>query len=228
MTLLLLHGALGTRTQLDALGALVARRRPVLPIEFEGHGTTPPRDRAFSVDGFVENVIAALDTAGLEKVDVFGYSMGGYVGLALALAHPARVSTITTLGTSFHWTPERAAREVARLDPAGMRARVPDFARALEARHGGAGGWEAVLGRTAAFLTILGQRPTLGPAQLAGIHHRVRIMVGDRDATVSVEESASVYRQLPSGELMVLPRTPHPMEQVDVYRLADVLIELTS
>jgi pimeloyl-ACP methyl ester carboxylesterase len=228
MTLLLLHGALGTRHQLDALGALVSRRRPVLPVEFEGHGTTPPRDRPFSVDGFVENVIAALDTAGLEKVDVFGYSMGGYVGLALALAHPERVSTITTLGTSFDWTPERAAREAMRLDPARMREKVPDFARALEERHAGTGGWEAMLHRTSAFLISLGQQPPLGPAQLAAIQHRVRIMVGDRDATVSVEESAAAYRRLPSGELMVLPRTPHPMEQVDVYRLADVLIELTS
>ena len=53
-------------------------------------------------------------------------------------------------------------------------------------------------------------------------------MVGDRDTTVSVEESAAAYRALPSGELMVLPRTQHPIERVDVYRLADVLIELTS
>jgi pimeloyl-ACP methyl ester carboxylesterase len=228
MTLLLLHGALGTRTQLDALAAIVSRRRPVLQLEFEGHGTTPPRGRAFSVDAFVENVVAGLDSAGLEKVDVFGYSMGGYAGLALALAHPERVSTITTLGTKFAWDPASAEREARRLDPATIRAKVPAFAETLATRHAAIDGWEAVLGRTAAFFTSLGHRPVLGPAELARIHHRVRIMVGDRDASVSVEESATAYRQLPSGELMVLPRTPHPMEQVDAYRLADVLIELTS
>lgn len=227
MTLLLLHGALGSRAQLDALAALVSRRRPVHQIEFEGHGATGSRDRPFSVDGFVENVVAALDSSGLEKVDVFGYSMGGYVGLALALAHPGRVSTITTLGTRFAWDPATAAREAARLDPEVIRAKVPAFASTLAERHV-ASGWEALLARTAAFITSLGERAPLGQAELARIHHRVRIMVGDRDGTVSVEESAATFRQLPSGELMVLPRTPHPMEQVDVYRLADVLIELTS
>lgn len=175
MTLLLLHGAGGSRAQLDPLAALVALRRPVHQVEFEGHGATPARGRPATVDAYVENVVAALDTLGLQKVDVFGYELGGSVALALALAHPHRVSTITTLGSRF-------------------------------------GGADA----------------PLGAGELARIHHRVRIMVGDRDGTVSVEESAAAFRQLPSGELMVLPRTPHPLEQVDVYRLADVLIELTS
>ena len=44
------------------------------------------------------------------------------------------------------------------------------------------------------------------------VTHPVRVMVGDRDATVSVEESAAVARILPAGELAVLPRTPHPID----------------
>lgn len=228
MTMLLLHGALGARHELDALGALVSRRRPVLAVEFEGHGATPARDRAFTLPGFVENVVAALDSAGLEKVDVFGYSMGGYVALSFALAHPSRVSTITTLGTRFAWDAEGAAHAVAALDPEVLRKKAPDYVRTLTRRHEGAGGWEAVVARTAALLTTLGAEPPLGPAELARIQQRVRIMVGDRDRVVSVEESAEVFRQLPAGELMVLPRTPHPLEQVDVYRLADVLIEIMS
>lgn len=228
MTMLLVHGALGARHELDALGALMARRRPVLAVELEGHGTTPARERAFTLDGFVENAVAALDSAGLEKVDVFGYSMGGYVALSLALAHPSRVSTITTLGTRFAWDATSAELAAAGLDAGVLRDTAPEFVRTLTRRHEGAGGWEAVVSRTAAFIRTLGERPPLGPAELARIHHRVRIMVGDRDRIVSVEESAEAFRQLPAGELMVLPRTPHPLEQVDVYRLADVLIELTS
>jgi pimeloyl-ACP methyl ester carboxylesterase len=225
MTLLLLHGVLGRRTQLDALDALVSHRRPVLQVEFEGHGTTPARARPFSVEGFVENVVAALDSAGLEKVDVFGYSIGGYVGLALALAHPSRVSTITTLGTRFDWKADSAKREAALLQERG-RALI-DRLEGME-RVGGDVIIDGTVARTAALLASLGEHAPLDASALACIHHRVRIMVGDRDASVSVEESAAAFRRLPSGELMVLPRTPHPIEQVDVYRLADVLIELTS
>lgn len=228
MPLLLLHGALGSRDQLDPLAALITRRRPVLQMEFEGHGTTPGHGTAFTIDGFVRNVVAALDTAGVDKADVFGYSMGGYVALAFALAHPGRVTTITTLGTKFDWTPGIARDAAAFLDAGTLRAKAPAFTDTLRARHAGAGGWEGMLQRTAAFLTRLGEHAPLDEDALARIHHRVRIMVGDRDRDVSVEESAAAYRRLPSGELMVLPRTPHPIEQVDVYRLADVLIELTS
>jgi hypothetical protein len=42
---------------------------------------------------------------------------------------------------------------------------------------------------------------------------------------VSVEEAAGAFRALPNGELLVLPRTPHPLEQVDAGRLATALAE---
>ncbi|MFN8423214.1 MAG: hypothetical protein U0470_07385 [Anaerolineae bacterium] len=48
----------------------------------------------------------------------------------------------------------------------------------------------------------------------------MRIAVGDRDATVTVEECVAAYRALPAGELEVLARTQHPLERVDVGRLA--------
>ena len=49
------------------------------------------------------------------------------------------------------------------------------------------------------------------------------MIVGDRDATVSVDESAAAYRALARGELTVLPRTAHPIEQVDGALLAEQL-----
>jgi pimeloyl-ACP methyl ester carboxylesterase len=146
--------------------------------------------------------------------------MGGYVALLLATTAPERVAAVATLGTKFHWDPGVAAREAGRLDPTAIRAKVPRFAEALAARHEGAGGWEGVLARTAELLRDLGDRPALGPAELSRVAQPARVMVGDRDATVSVEETAGAFRTLPAGELAVLPRTPHPLEQVDVGRLA--------
>src|SRR5438874_2630061 len=53
--------------------------------------------------------------------------------------------------------------------------------------------------------------------------HRIRVGVGDRDSTVSVEESAGVFRLLPQGELQVFPATPHPLEKVSVQMLASAI-----
>jgi pimeloyl-ACP methyl ester carboxylesterase len=228
--LLLLHGALGAGAQLAPLAAALAQRlgRPADVLELEGHGETAPHPDGFSIERFAEQVVERLDARGVERAALFGYSMGGYVALHLARVHPERVAAVATLGTKFRWDPETAAREAARLDPAAIRAKVPRFAEALAARHGGggaAGGWEAVLARTAALLRSLGERPLLTDAALAEVAARVRVIVGDRDATVTVEETAGSYRALSNGELLVLPRTPHPLEQLDVERLAGALAE---
>ena len=224
MTLYLFHGALGSASQLDPL---VARLRPrandYRVVEFAGHGNTPSGERPFSIAGFVEQVAEELDRDGIENADFFGYSMGGYVALAFALAHPDRARNIVTLGTKFEWTPDVAARDAARLDPVTIRSKVPRFADQLEARHRGAGGWERVLSQTSALLRELGERPLLDTSALQRITQQVRIVVGDRDATVSVEESARIARALGRGELAVLPGTPHPFEQVNHALLVELL-----
>jgi hypothetical protein len=97
------------------------------------------------------------------------------------------------------------------------------FAEQLELRHAAAGGWETTLASTESLLTELGERPPLTAESLARISIPVCIGVSDRDVTVSVEESARISRQLGAGSLMVLPNTPHPLEQVDQALLAGVL-----
>ena len=74
----------------------------------------------------------------------------------------------------------------------------------------------------------LGVHPTLDPPTLSSIAQPVRIMVGDRDATVSVDESLTTVRALVAGELEVLPRTPHPLERAPLARLAFSLIEFLA
>ena len=165
-----------------------------------------------------------MDGASIDQADVFGYSMGGYVALYLAATSPDRVRRVATLATKLAWTPETAARECALLDAATIRAKVPKFAAALEARHTAAG-WEALLTNTAELLRELGSRPRLTNEVLASIRQPARIAVGDRDGTVTIDECVSAVRQLPQGELEVFPRTPHPFEKVPIERLAYSLSE---
>jgi pimeloyl-ACP methyl ester carboxylesterase len=177
------------------------------------------RNRPFRIEHFAENVIDYLDAHSLVAADMFGYSMGGYVALYLADIQGARVGRIATLGTKFDWSPQSAARETRMLDPEAIRAKVPAFANALEARHTAAG-WKNVLERTAEMMTELGENKLLDDEQLGGVEHRVRIGIGDRDRMVSIEESLWAYRALPNGELEVMPSTPHPIEQVSTRQLA--------
>jgi pimeloyl-ACP methyl ester carboxylesterase len=133
---------------------------------------------------------------------------------------------VVTLATKLAWTPEVAAREASRLDAGAIRAKVPRFADALAARHAGAGGWERVLARTAAMLHALAAHPAVTPDVLARVTGPTRICVGDRDATVTLDECATAVRTLPRGELAVLPGTGHPLEHADPTRVAREVAEL--
>jgi pimeloyl-ACP methyl ester carboxylesterase len=226
--LYLIHGALGSADQLLPLEHSLAAIGDVRRVELAGHGATPLGNLPFTIETFAAQLLARLDADGVECADIFGYSMGGYVALTLALEHSPRIRRIVTLGTKFEWTSEVAAKEAGRLDAAKMRAKVPRFAEQLERRHAVAGGWEQTLAATASLLTELGDHPRLTAESLARISIPVCIGVGDRDATVSVEESARISRQLGAGSLMVLPNTPHPLEQVDHPLLADLLMRLLS
>ena len=222
--LVLLHGALGDAGQLAPLATRLGSTRRVFVLELEGHGGTPLRDRPLRIESFASDVIAKLDGRGITQAHFFGYSMGGYVALYLASIAPDRIARVATLATKLVWTPEIAARESAMLDAATIRAKVPKFAAALEARHTAAG-WEALLASTAELMHELGARPRITDDLLATIKQPVRIAVGDRDATVTIDESVAAVRRLAGGELEVHPRTAHPFEKAPVDRIARSLLE---
>ncbi len=215
----LLHGALGAAAQVAPLGARLDLDAPVLVPDLPGHGARADDDLPFSMDRFADDVRARIAAAGCARAVIFGYSMGGYVALHLAAAAPDVVRAVGTLGTKLAWTPETAARETRQLDAAAIRAKVPRFADLLAERHG-ADRWEGLLARTAALLRALGDAPPVTAASLATISCPVRLAVGDRDATVTLDETRDAVAALAHGELEVLPGTGHPFERAPLDRVA--------
>lgn len=224
--LLLLHGALGSRTQLAALAEQLAPHCDVHTLDFPGHGGTPATE-SFSIPYFARHVQQYCSEKGLARVTIFGYSMGGYVALYLARQQPHLVGRVITLATKFHWDEATAAREVKMLQPELIEQKVPQFAKTLRERHAPAD-WTGVLHHTAMLLQGLGQQNALAPEDYKAITCPCLLMLGDRDKMVTLEETAAVYRQLPQGQLAVLPNTPHPLEAVSVDRLAWMIRQAMS
>src|SRR5882724_6957187 len=115
--LLLLHGALGASSQFGDLANELAGHFDLHMMNLPGHGGEPISDEPFSIAGFAEVLHAWLAGRGLEGIDVFGYSMGGYVALHLARHSPGAVGRVFTLATKFAWDASTSAKETAMLDP---------------------------------------------------------------------------------------------------------------
>lgn len=192
-------------------------------MDFPGHGGAP-LPGGFDASTFAEALLQFLAAEQVGPMNLFGYSMGGYIALEAARRAPDLIQAVATLGTKFTWTPEVARKERRFLDPGTIRAKVPYFAEVLERRHR-ALPWPELLAHTGAMMTTLGESPLLDAAALGSIQHPVRIMVGDQDGTVTVEESVVASRAIPAGQLEVIPLTPHPLEKVPLPRLAGSLTE---
>jgi pimeloyl-ACP methyl ester carboxylesterase len=72
---------------------------PVLAPDLRGHGASGP-DGPYTVDGYVDDVLAAMDAAGLGAAHLAGGSLGGSIGLALAARCPDRALSVTTFGST--------------------------------------------------------------------------------------------------------------------------------
>jgi len=91
--LVLLH-ALGERaTDWDVVAGPLSARRRVYAVDLRGHGDSAwPGE--YSLELMRDDVLALLDGAGLDAVDLIGHSMGGVVAYLVAAAQPRRVRTL--------------------------------------------------------------------------------------------------------------------------------------
>lgn len=209
--MILLHGALGAAAQLAELSAHFDTGT-AHTFNFVGHGAAAPPDGPLTIERLAAQLEEYVETHGLHGSSCFGYSMGGYVALVAAATRPGLLGPVTTFATKFDWTPEAAAKEAAQLDPETIGRKVPKFAALLESRHGPSG-WGPLCVSTAALMRDLGAHPLLDAAALARISTPVKLMVGDRDPIVTIEETVAAYRALADGQLAVLPGLGHPLER---------------
>lgn len=216
--LLLLHGALGSKSQLESLKNTLSSSFEVHCLDFYGHGTKTLSDEPYRIAGFAEQVNDWLEEKQFSTISIFGYSMGGYVALYLAAKYPGKVNRIITLATKFDWNETSAGKETKMLDPEKIEAKVPMFANELSERHG-AHYWKNVLRKTSDMMLELGKQKGLSDAELTQIEIPVLVAVGDRDPMVSLEETVTAAKQLKNGALLVLPNTVHPIEKVPLARL---------
>lgn len=216
--LLLLHGALGAKNQMETLSPYLSPAHTIYALDFPGHGGSLAKG-PFSIPYFGKTVLDFLDRENIQKTDIFGYSMGGYVALYLAWKYPDRVRRMVTLGTKFDWNPDSAAREAAMLDPERIALKVPHFAETLAQRHAPLD-WKSVLHQTAELLQGLGNGNALPEEAFDQIHCPVTILLGEADNMVTLVESQQTATALANGRFEILPGTKHPIEQVDPKILA--------
>ena len=214
--LIVLHGAYMNIPSMGGIIPALAERHRVYAVEFQGHGRTTDIDRPITYENLGDDVAVFMDAVGLEKADVFGYSMGASAGLQLAIRHPEKVGRLIVAS---------AAYDIEGLQPA-FRAFIPQltvemmlampFAEEYKQLAADPNGFPALVEK----LIALEHEPLAWEADVKALETPVLVITGDADVA-TLEHSVAMFRllgggdmgdmgqPLPASRLAVMPATSH-------------------
>jgi pimeloyl-ACP methyl ester carboxylesterase len=94
--MILLHGGLESGEMFGPTLTALAERHQVITVDLQGHGRTADIDRPLDTRLMADDIAALIDHLGLDRPDLVGYSLGGWVALHTAARHPAKVGRLVT------------------------------------------------------------------------------------------------------------------------------------
>jgi pimeloyl-ACP methyl ester carboxylesterase len=208
----------------------LAQDRPVILVDYRGVGRSEGQTPE-SMESLAADIIAFIRTLGVEKVDIFGFSIGGMVAQQVALDAPELVRRLILVGTGpaggeglQEFSPqvkEIIARQNA---TAGERQLNLFFSPSADSQAAG----KAWLARIAERQTDRepASIPQVAQAQLVAlakwgaiaedrydplkrITHRSLVMNGHNDIMVPTINSYILQQHLPNARLVLFPDSGH-------------------
>jgi 3-oxoadipate enol-lactonase len=109
-----LSNSLGsTHAMWDAQAEALAEHFRVVRYDTRGHGESPVPVGPYDIDDLADDVVALLDTLGVERAHFVGLSLGGMTGMRLAARNPERVDRLVVLCTGARLDPSSGWRDRA-------------------------------------------------------------------------------------------------------------------
>jgi pimeloyl-ACP methyl ester carboxylesterase len=204
-----------------------AASRHVIAFDNRGIGASSGAP-ATSIEEMARDAITFIKGMGLERVDLFGFSMGGMIAQEIALTEPQLVRKMIVAGTGPAGGEgiSRVAR-VTYLDivrgfltrqdpkqflfftrtPGGIRAGKEFLARLKERSRNR--DKEATVTVLQAQLKALRRWGLKEPADLSAIRQPVLVANGDSDRMVPSRNTHDLARRLPNSRLIIYPDSGH-------------------
>lgn len=209
--LLLTHGFAATSAMFAGNRPALSRRNRVVTWDIRGHGTSgDPDDQAcYTAQASTDDMAAILDDLQIGQAVVGGHSLGGYLSLAFALAHPQRVSALLLIGTGPGFRSDDSRADWNRV--AGQSARNIEE-RGLAGLRPGAeldpAAHRSASGLARAARGILAQRDSRVIDGLPTIAVPALIVVG-ADDTRFLAAARYMERKMGAARLVIIPGAGH-------------------
>jgi pimeloyl-ACP methyl ester carboxylesterase len=222
------------------LAALSKHFRVIAP-DTRGSGATVHPGGTVSYSLLADDVLALIEALGLDRPALVGFSDGAAVATVVAIRGPEALGALVAHAGYDVFVPNAPIFEMGRAlfggspeateaDPDATEAAfatMPPMAAMLATTKAdydaaqGEGHWRAYF-RT--FFDRATRSPGYTTEDLRSITVPTLIVTGDRDHFCSVEQGADAYRNLPDGELAVLPGTDHSITPAVIDTTVDFLL----
>ena len=194
--------------------------------DFRGHGRTRCDSLEWNTPRLADDISEFMDRLNIPKAHLIGYSLGANVGLYLAVEHPDKVATLTTIGTG------------GVCDPTGVEEYEPDwlmqngprkFIDQMMERHEEAhrGNWYEFLRQSAIDWRLY---PQLSDEQLSGIRCPALFITGEHDPFAGEERVKRLSSLVRGSRYLVVPggsHRPHMLRESPVY-VNDSILEFLA
>lgn len=190
-------------------------------------GTTPD-----TAEQMADDAIAFLDALGLEKVDLFGFSLGGFVAQVIALAHPTRVRKLILASTGpkgapgmESWPDDVVAALVTPDAPGPEQVMQVFYADTPGSQEAGGAALGRIFGRqegrdaevspearkTQYYDAVLswGVRDWDAVENLTNITQPTLIFQGDHDKMIATRASHTMAGLIPDARIVIYPDASH-------------------
>lgn len=188
--LLLLHGNGESREYFAAQLSYFSGMYRTIALDTRGHGASPRGTAPFTLEQFALDLHGFMDSMGIARAHILGFSDGGNIALLFALRWPERVRSLVLNG--------------ANLYPSGMQ---PGVWLGVELSYLWACVWAWRRARMAARAELFGlmaRQPHIAPEQLSQLRVPALVIAGEHDM-IRDRHTRLICASLPAAELAILP-----------------------
>ncbi len=191
--------------------------------DIRGHGESQVADGQYTIEFFVDDLIALLDHLVIDKAVVCGLSMGGYIALRAYERHPDRIQALVLADTksSADGNEAKVGRAAAMI--AVKRDGVPAFAESFVKKVFATETFSknahavtfikdlirgnTILGISGTLLAMAARTDTTHV--LPSIDVPTLILVGEEDALTPPADSEAMHAKIKGSELVRIPGAAH-------------------
>ena len=212
--LLLLPSSAGRATEYQEIVPLLEKSFHVYSVDYPGFGQSDPLPSMEGVDDLAAFVLDWLNAVEIQRCHLAGFSMGGWVGLSLALSHPERILKLILIATSGGRLPG-----VPILNPSGLTYKEtldrfyhrPEIKAKLARQKLTPPEKEEILRSSRALARLVSYQKVIPE-----FHHRLReiriptlIIGADHDRAIPLPFQERLHAEIEKSKLVIFQETGH-------------------